>query len=143
MCVLTVVISAEMALATLQGVIVPGFSPEFALRLSHSPTLEIASPQSPLFPQFIHSDVAGHPLRNASAQDVFRWFRSAGPLAEVRVGLNVGRRGPVCSVQYWDEDHAKYARSNCRTLHMVLEAMPAFALRTYDPCNLYCAVRHK
>jgi hypothetical protein len=132
---------AEMALVTLQGAIVPETSPPFALKLSHSPMLPSPVPPFPLFPQFVHSDYRGHPLLSASAQDLFKWFRSAGPLAEIGINVDVGRQDPVCVVQYWDEDHARYAQINCRKLHMALEAMPAFTLRTYDPCNLYCAVR--
>jgi hypothetical protein len=132
-----------MALATLQGTIVPETNPPFALRLSHSPMLLSAAPPSPLFPQFVYSDHQRHPLLSASAQDLFKWFRSAGPLAEVRINVDVGRQGLVCVVQYWDEGHAKYAQKNCCKLHTALEAMPAFTLRTYNPCDLYCGVRRK
>jgi hypothetical protein len=130
-----------MALATLQGAIVPGTNPPFALQLSHSHLLLSTSPESPLFPQFVYADNKEHLLFSASAQDLFKWFRSAGPLVEIRVNLDVGRQGLVCAVQYWDKGHAKYAQNNCCKLHMVLEAMSPFTLRTYDPHNLYCSVR--
>jgi hypothetical protein len=138
---LSCVTSAEMALATLQGTIIPETDPPFALKLTHSHMLQGAAPPFPLFPQFVYTDNKEHPLLHVSAQDIFKWFRSAGPLAEIRVNLDVGRQGLVCAVQYWDEDHAKYAHMNCRKLHTALEAMPAFTLRTYDPCSLHCTVR--
>jgi hypothetical protein len=112
-----------MALATLQGMIVPETNPPLALTLSHSHVLLSAAPPSPLFPQFVYVTDMEHPLFSASAQDIFKWFRSAGPLAEIHVNLDVNRRGLVCVLQYWDEDHAKYAQNNCCKLHTALEAM--------------------
>lgn len=133
---------AEMALATLQGTLLPRVTPPFLLDLSHSPQLDSTAPPDPLFPQYVHSDSADHPLYKASAQDIFRCFRAAGPLVSVRVNIDVGRAHPACVVEYWEEAHANHARASCRTLCMTLAAgSPQFTLRTYDPCNLYCAVR--
>lgn len=133
-----------MALATLQGSEIPGVSPPFILVLSHSPDLESALPSHRLFPQFIHADKPEHPIRNASAQDIFRWFRPAGPLVSVHVDVGIGRERRTAAVEYWDEGHANYARFNCKTLNATLKVMPALSLRTFNPLNLYCAVRrHK
>ena len=43
-------------------------------------------------------------------------------------------------VEYLDEVHANHARIKSKTLSKILEDMPPFNLRTYDPTNLYCAV---
>lgn len=134
---------AEMALATLQGVAVPRTSPPFFLELSFSPILSTDTTYDPLFPQYVRNsgrETEVHPAQQASAQDVFTWFRHAGPLVSVHVNEDVGWTHPTCIVQYWHAPNAQFARLNCKTLHPALEEMPPFALRTYDPRNLYCAV---
>lgn len=129
-----------MALATLQGTAIPGLDPPASLVLSHSPTLARPSPLDRLFPQFISVDKPDHPILSANASDIFRWFRKAGPLVSVDVRVNIGREHLASVVEYWEEGHADVARLNRRILHTDLERMPPFTLRTYDPCNLYCAV---
>lgn len=140
---LTVEHLAEMALAPLQGVAVPRTDPPFFLELYPSPNLSTAVPYDPLFPQYVRyssHEIELHPAQRASAQDVFTWFRRAGPLVSVHVVEDVGWTHPTCIVQYWHASDAQYARSNCRTLHPALREMPPFELRTYDPRKLYCAV---
>ena len=129
-----------MALVTLQDTTMDAAEPSTIFTLSHSPDLAKFLPERRLFPQFVQSDKADHPLRTATAQDVFRWFRSAGPLASVQTKADVGREHRTCVVEYWEEEHANYARVNCGSLAAEFKTMPAFSLRTYDPCNLYCAV---
>lgn len=131
---------AEMALATLQGVQVPGANPPIALALSHAPELSVAAPPLPLLSQFVQSDLVDHPLRKASPQDVFRWFRGSGPLVSVRTDVDVGHKNRTCVIEHWEEEHAIYAKTQRKSLHAALKAMPGFTLRIFDPCNLYCAV---
>ena len=130
-----------MALATLQGAVVPGVKPEFHLRLSHASVLSNSLPEERLFPQFILGTTRTYNiLSSASAQDVFTWFRPAGPLVSVRAQVPVGRAHPTCILEYWDENHARYARVHCRVLHPALAALKPFDLQTYDPTALICTV---
>lgn len=130
-----------MALATLQDALVPGVSPPWRLSLTYSSELKSSLPQERLFPQFIKSAVTPHPaLDDANPQTLFRIFRNAGPLVSVRVGVNVGYPQPSAVVEYWNEEHANYARKQKQSLHETTRDSPPFLLRTFDPCNLYCAV---
>ena len=131
---------AEMALATLQGFQIPASTPPITLSLSYSEQLDSPYPSAPIFPQYIKAEKT-HPLYSASPQQLFSWFRSAGPLVEVRASVDVGQGGLTCTVQYWEESHAKFARDNSGNLHTALRAMPAFRLRIFDPWDLYCSVR--
>ena len=133
-----------MALATLQGATVPGQSPPFALTLSHSPSLDAPYSSHRLLPQFVKGSASSyHTLYGASAQDLFSWFRSAGPLASVQANVKVGHAHPTCILEYWDEKHAQYARENCRMMHPELAQMKPFSLRTFDPSSLFCAVSER
>lgn len=130
-----------MALATLQGCEILKSSSPWTMVLSHSPTLESAIPPSPLFPQFVKHN--GTPLfmgKDTSPQAIFRWFRQAGPLVSVRTHVNVGYSSQAVVVQYWNEEHANKARMQKNALHAEMARYPAFEVRTFDPCNLYCAV---
>lgn len=139
----TLILTAEMALATLQGAIVPGVTPPFCLALSHSPSLEECLPEDRLFHQFVKCTTnTRHVLYDSSAQDVFSWFRSAGPLVSVRVNVNVGHAYATCVLEYWEDTHAQYARTHCRMMHPALAAMDHFSLRTYNPCTIFCTVYH-
>lgn len=132
-----------MALATLQGAEVPGSNPPFFLEMCSSPDSIRAAPSRPLSPLYIKysgHETQVHPTQQASAQDIFTWFRRAGPLVSVRVNEDLGWPHPTCVLQYWQIPHAQYARLNCNTLHPALGGMPPFALRVYHPRNLYCAV---
>ncbi|KAI0698131.1 hypothetical protein BC835DRAFT_691327 [Cytidiella melzeri] len=130
---------AEMALATLQGAVVANSGPPWTMVISHSPTLEPALPTHRIFPQFVKTyGTAGH-IGDESPQTVFRWFRRAGPLVSVRTNVNVGYPERVIVVEYWNEDDANWARMEKNALHEGMQHRPAFILRTYDPCSLYCA----
>ncbi|GJE92581.1 RNA recognition motif domain-containing protein [Phanerochaete sordida] len=133
---------AEMALATLHGTLLPSVEPPFVLRLSASDKEEETLPADPLLSQFVHSDIDDHPLHSWTAQELFRYFRSAGPLVSVRTNVDIGRARRVCTVEYWDERHANYARLNAQRLGRELAPLeaplPPFSLRTYDPWKLYC-----
>ena len=131
-----------MALATLQGATVRVENSTYSLSLSHSPTLQRNLPQNSPYPQFIEGEADGHHLlHNASPQDIFKWFRHAGPLMSVNAGVRVGRNLTTCVIQYWDAVQAEYAERNCCTMNPELDNMAPFTLRTYDPCKLLCSVR--
>ncbi|KIP03988.1 hypothetical protein PHLGIDRAFT_213976 [Phlebiopsis gigantea 11061_1 CR5-6] len=127
---------AEMALATLNGVPVPNMDPPWNLTLSHTASLANALPTEPLCAQFVKASAGIHALRQSTAQDVFRWFRSAGPLVMVRTDVDVGYPQRTCMVQYWHETHASSALHHPRDLHIVLQKMPAFVLRTFAQCSV-------
>lgn len=132
---------AEMALATLQGAVVPGVAPRYTLKLSHSPDLTTSLPEHRLLPQYVRSSTKVHSLYDVTPQALFRYFRKAGPIVRVRTGVDFGSGRKVCTVEYWDAGHAKYAMDHCRTMHPELQAMKPFSLRTYHPCKLHCGVR--
>ncbi|GJE92624.1 RNA-binding protein [Phanerochaete sordida] len=129
-------LDAEMALATLQGAPVAA-SPAWALALSHAPGLARAAPAPADAPcaQFVQGGEAGgiHALHLASAQQVFRWFRVAGPLVVVRTGVDVGYPQRTCVLEYWDVKGADYARRWRGELHSMLRGMEPFSLRTFAP----------
>ncbi|GJE93691.1 hypothetical protein PsYK624_098510 [Phanerochaete sordida] len=129
-----------MALATLQGIPVPNTNPRHNLKISHSPSLVSSVPFERLYSQYVKTKkVAGHPLLLCTAQKVFHWFRHAGPLVSVRVDVDIGFPGKTCVLEYWDEEHALYARAHCRFLHSSLHGMPPFILRTFSPTSLQCS----
>lgn len=123
--------SAEMALATLNGVPVPGLDPPWTLTLSHTSSLDSALPKEPLCAQYVKVPSGSHVLQRRSAQDIFRFFRVAGPLVLVQTNIDVGYPNPTCVVEYWEEEHALYALRNARTLHPTFLGMPTFVLRTF------------
>ena len=135
------VLLAEMALATLQGLPVPGVEPPWHLSLSHSATLESPFPEKPLCAQFVKSIQGVHPLYSATAQEIFRWFRNAGPLVFVRVNVDVGYPQKTCLMEYWKEEDAQFAMENTRILHSGLKNKPAFNLRTITLWSVLCTVR--
>jgi hypothetical protein len=129
-----------MALATLQGATLD-VNPPYQMTLSHLPTLPPALPVNRILPQFVKVDNGpGHIGEPVSSQKLFTWFRAAGPLVSVRQDVNVGYSQSAIVVEYWDEQHANFARLEKNALYEELRDRPAFVLRTYDPCNLYYAV---
>ena len=129
-----------MALATLQGLPVPGAVPPLHLSFSHSAALDRPIPERPLCAQFAKSASEVHPLQNATSQDVFRWFRPAGPLVSVQVEVDVGYPKGTCVLQYWRQEDADYARQYAGTLHAALKRLPTFTLRTFTPWTVVCMV---
>ena len=130
-----------MALATLQDTIVPDISPPARLRLSHSPNHDPPYPTVRILRQFARSAATPHPLLySSSIQTLFRWFRSAGPLVSIAKDVDIGYPETVISLEYWYGEHANAARIRENQVHSELSSSPEFTLRTYDPCNLYCAV---
>ncbi|KIP03989.1 hypothetical protein PHLGIDRAFT_494959 [Phlebiopsis gigantea 11061_1 CR5-6] len=117
---------AEMALATLNGLPVPDMDPPWNLALSHTDSLENALPTEPLCAQFVKVPGGTHPLLNASAQEAFEWFRSAGPLVAVRTNVNVGypqltvralNLGPNFKSEDVNETFGKYGTvTHCRMM---------------------------
>ena len=129
-----------MALATLNGLPVPNMDPPWTLMLSHSSSLESAFPKEPLCAQFVKVPSKDHVLLNATAQDVFCWFRSAGPLVTVQTNVDVGYPNRTCVVQYWDEEHALSALTKPRSLHHSFEAVSQFTLRSFAQCSVLGSV---
>lgn len=123
---------AEMALATLQGVPVPNVRPPWVLMLSHSASLDSALPTEPLCAQFVKAGASGgiHGLHLATTQQIFRWFRAAGPLVSVRTNLDVGYSHRTCVLEYWHAEDADFARRRCHGFHATLRKMEPFTLRT-------------
>ena len=119
-----------MALATLNGAPVPGMIPPWTLTLSHKSSLDSALPKEPLCAQFVKFSSGSHPLQRATAQEIFRWFRPAGPLVLVQTGVDVGYPNEIPVIQYWHEEHALRAHHEPRKLSPVLSTMPPFTLRT-------------
>ena len=130
-----------MALATLQGAEVPGILPLYRMTLSHASTLSSSVPQDRLFPQYFKGSAQAHTLlATVPAQEVFMWFRKAGPLVSVRVNVMIGAYS-TCVIEYWEESQARYAWIHCRMMHPALSAFkPSFELHTYDPYTLSCTV---
>lgn len=133
--------AAEMALATLQNIEIPGVEPPYSLQLSHSPQIAPSVPSKPLFPQYVKSKILNHPIQLCTPQKLFQWFRHAGPLVYVRVGVDLGFAERTCIFEYWDDVHAAYAQTHCRSLHTSLRGMKPFFLRIIVPTNLTCSVR--
>ena len=132
---------AEMALATLHDTPVLVENSIYTLKLSHSPTLEDPLPEIRLCPQLIKGESDGHHLLyDASLQDVFTWFRQAGPLVSVKRGATVEPNQSTCVVEYWKAEHAEYAQEHCRTMHPSLAKLKPFDLRAYYPSKLVCSV---
>lgn len=132
---------AEMALATLQGALIPDILPPFHLTLSHTSMLGSSLPNERILPQFLKGAPKAHNiLYSVSPQDVFTWFRPAGPLVSVRVRVGLGFAYPTCILEYWDENHARYARIHSRVLHPALADLKPFDLHTYDPSTITCTV---
>ncbi|KAI0094094.1 hypothetical protein BDY19DRAFT_920801 [Irpex rosettiformis] len=130
---------AEMALATLQGQPFAYLNPPVTMVLSHSPTLEEAMPSNRLFPQYVKADpdfFLGEPV---TAQLAFRYFRNAGPIASLRVDVDIGDQQRTVTIEYFKEEHAKKARQRKNNLHSKLRSRPKFTLTTYDPCSLHCS----
>ncbi|KAJ3557049.1 hypothetical protein NM688_g1689 [Phlebia brevispora] len=127
----------EMALATMSGMRVKDVEPPWHLSLTPSPLLDPCLPDDPILPMYIRNTDTGKPLQVADAQTLFIRFRTAGPLVSVHVNVDVGYESPACVLQFWDEEHAKYAKKSGAGIHPAFQEMH-FTLQTYDPWNLYC-----
>ena len=132
---------AEMALATLNGLPIPGLEPPWALTLSHAYSLDNPFPKVVVCGQGVVHSTKDHPIRSASAQDLFSWFRVAGPLVSVRTNVDVGYRNPTFVIQYWEEKHAQFALRKARHMHDSLKNMAPFMLHTVAPWAVAVKVR--
>ncbi|GJE92589.1 hypothetical protein PsYK624_087440 [Phanerochaete sordida] len=132
---------AEMALATMHKTILRNVEPFWLLRLSASWDGKETLPDDPLFPQFVQTYEEHHPLHYYNAQELFRYFRNAGPLVSVERAVDIGHETTTCVVQYWNEEHANFARLNAGSLapdsDQRTSPLPSFTLRAYNPYNLY------
>jgi hypothetical protein len=130
-----------MALVTLQGTFIPNVEPPFRMVLSHSPGLQSALPPLRLYNQYVKIDgLPASIMESATCQQIFKWFRPAGPLVSVRKDVNIGYQQRATVLEYWRSEYANAARTKKNALHEDMQNMPAFTLRTFDPSNLYCAV---
>ncbi|KAI0088663.1 hypothetical protein BDY19DRAFT_179441 [Irpex rosettiformis] len=132
---------AEMALATIQGAYAAQLRPPWALVLSHSPTLEKPSPSPRLFPQYLKFEENSFLDGTVTMDQLFRWFRVAGPLASVKMDVYVGNSQRTATVEYFREEHANFARMTTNGLHRKLRNRAKFSLRTYNPYSLRCSAR--
>lgn len=130
-----------MALATLQGTLVPGGIP-WTLTLSHTESLDGILPERPVCAQFVKTSATKivHDLKTASAQQLFRYFRSAGPLVFVHTDVDVGYKYRTCVLEYWNAEDAGYARMHCQWLHPAMGNMQPFMLSTFSPHSVMCTV---
>ncbi len=134
---------AEMALATLQGQSVPDIYPPWSMILSHSPTLDSASPNGPRYPLYVFKGSSpANIMEGSSAQMVFRWFRSVGPLVSARSDVTMGKLQVATTIEYWNSIHGEIARFKTNNIHEDLQQLPRFGLRFYSPCSLRCSVRY-
>lgn len=132
---------AELALATVNGTRKTWPPLAWTIRLSHSPTLEKATPSRRLLPQYTQCDSDIFFKDGLPMEIVFKWFRTAGPIVSIRKEVNLGQSPHTLVVEYWHEDHANFARMMSNALHKNLKKRPAFTLRTYDPWSIRCTVR--
>lgn len=134
-------IIAEMALATLQSQPVDGVSPPWCMILSHSPTLDSALPTGSRWAQrVIKTAWSGDLKPGATAQSVFKWFRSVGPLVSARTNMYMGSSEFATVVEYWDIAHSDIAGFKLNQVHKELHHVPKFNSVGFDPCSLRCSV---
>ena len=134
--------SAEMALATMNGLPVPGLDPPWTLTLSHTESLAETWPKGSVCAQFVKGGPTGiHALQATSAQQLFRIFRPIGPLVLIRTNVDVGYPQRTCVIQFWNEDDANCARIRpCPPLRHVISGMGSFTLRTFTWYSVLCSV---
>lgn len=131
---------AEMALATLNGSYIPSLDPPWVLKLSHTPSLASPLPEEPLCAQAVVQRKKESVLQTASAQELFEWFRVAGPLVSVQTNVKLRFQKPCCVVQYWNEKDALFALRHARYMHPVLKSAPWFMLCTVVPSAITAKV---
>lgn len=134
--------SAEMALATLQQRVVRGWGQraDWTLKLSHTSTLDSAIPDEPLCRQYIKGDTSLIQIEDITSQDIFTWFRAAGPLVYAKDNVHVGQRYQTWVVQYWYEKDADFARQNYKRFHYKFKVHDSLSLRTFSPYSIVCRV---
>ncbi|KAI0793063.1 hypothetical protein BC629DRAFT_1508739 [Irpex lacteus] len=136
---------AEMALATLQGETVDGVDPPWALALSHSPTLESVLPTGRRWPQRVIPNVLPGDTwpGMTTAQTIFRWFRSVGPLVSVRMNMAMGNSQNATVIEYWNKAHSDIAGAAPNLVHSAMldsvPRVPRLTLRFFDLCSVRCS----
>lgn len=129
-----------MALATLNGLPVPGLNPPWVLVFSHTESLDSVLPKNPLCAQFVKGPTGIHALQVSSAQRIFQLFRSVGPLVSVRTSVDTGYPQRTCVVQYWNVQDADYARTTSLAFPEIVYTMGPFTLRTFTQYSILCSV---
>ncbi|GJE92592.1 hypothetical protein PsYK624_087470 [Phanerochaete sordida] len=131
---------AEMALATVQSLQIPGISPPCLLTISPTLTLVGILPPKPIVVLYVKPSFSGPhtSLQAASAQQLFEYFRPAGPLALVHTDIDVGAERRTCAVEYWDLDDAQYAVNQRHSLHSALQRVPGYTLCPVYPYGVLC-----
>lgn len=134
--------SAEMALATLQQRFVRGWGQrtDWTLKLSHTSTLDSAIPDEPLCRQYVKGDTSLIQIEDITSQDIFTWFREAGPLVYAKENVHVAQRYPTWVVQYWYEEDADFARQNYKRFHYKFRVHDSLSLCTFSPYSIVCRV---
>ena len=129
-----------MALATLRDTVVRGELPPWNLTLSHSLTEDLPMPETTLLPLYT-SPCHDNMDKTAYAQTIFRWFRRAGPLYSLTMDVDIGYDDRVCVIEYWKEEHLRFARRMGGNLRPNAEqTLFEEPVGVIDPWNLYCAV---
>ena len=130
-----------MALATLQSTQIPGVNPACLLTLSPTSTLVGSLPAKPIIALYVKPVFGGpHALQVTSAQQLFQYFRPAGPLIFVHTDVDVGADRRTCALEYWDLDDAQYATEHRHSLHSALRSVQMYALCAFYPYGIRCSV---
>lgn len=128
---------AEMALATVQGLEIPGTTPPCVLTLSHTTSLDGILPQLPIVAQYVRPSFSEpHPLQAASAQQLFEYYRPAGPLFLIHTNFDVGHGRRTCVIEFWDIQDAGTAEAQRHGLHPALHTVAAYNLRAFYPYGI-------
>lgn len=128
-----------MALATRHGKPLPRVSPPLIIYLSHSLTSEEPPTTGRVYPQYLKARPEFF-QKGITPQNVFSWFRNAGPLVSVHIDADVGDEQRTIVIEYFEEEHANVALSKTNSLCKQLKKRPKFTLQTYDPCSIHCSV---
>lgn len=134
--------TAEMAVATMQGLILADGGQAWTLRVSHSASLASPTPKESerILPQFVKSSTRRF-LGSQNAQAAFALFRKAGPLVSVRVNVEAVDKHPTCVVEYWNEDHARAAQNKVlMPINTNTQPNNSATLQAYSPYDLFCSV---
>jgi hypothetical protein len=127
-------------LATLSELELPGCIPTYRLNLSI--TAEYESTRTfvaKLPPPVFFKSAKRHPIHLLSGQDIFRMFRSCGPLSKVSCDVSVGNSHLVTALQFYNLEGSENAREILRKAIME-NSWPDCGIQAYDPAELYLPV---
>ena len=121
---MTILYTAEKALATLQGRPVPGVTPTSLIQLSpFPPDQSTILPVPSAAPRIVKQLPSGY-----TDSDLYDLFRPFGPLASVRTQTLFGADSGI--LEYWREEDAKVAEEN---MHCAEVGDRNIAVQVYHP----------